>query len=116
MGAGIAAGPHFRRTFPDTCFERSAETGIFENVQAIRVSQGDAIIGPPILSAILQGEGAAQVLRRVLAKGRLPDAQMPASHARRSLSRVPGRSFKHPVRLPGSTLADIACRRTIEPV
>lgn len=41
------------------------------------------------------------------------EAQMPAVLARRSLSRVPGKGFKHPVPLPGSTLADIACRWTV---
>lgn len=58
-------------------FDRSVETGTFDNVEAIRVSRGDAIIGPPILCAILQVEGAAQVLLRTLAKGRLSGADCP---------------------------------------
>lgn len=72
--------------FPSDIFERSAEAGLFDNVQAIRVSRGDAIIGPPILCTILHSEGAAQVLLRLLAKGRLPGAKcllsMPDVHFR----------------------------------
>ena len=113
MGAGIAAGPHFRQAFPQAFSVLPAETGKHDPAEAIRFSRREAIIRLPILCAILQGEGAAQVLLRVLAKGRLPGAKMPAFNARRSLSRVPGKGFKHLVRLPGSTLADIACRRTV---